>query len=122
MSFRCGFMHIVIILTLGGWAHTVSAGSQDISSTKIRREIPAGEDKLVLASDQMEDVSTTQFRASGNVVITLLDMTVTCDEAEYDAGTSRIITRASSSSISNDSRVGVAVRASTLSQQRTSIC
>lgn len=38
------------------------------------------------------------------------------------SGTSRMISRASCSRRSNESRVGVAVRASTLSQQRTSIC
>jgi hypothetical protein len=58
-----------------------------------RLEIPYGENKLVLVSDRRVRAGGTLYRAAGNVVITFLDMRITCNEAEYDAKTLRVSTR-----------------------------
>jgi len=59
----------------------------------LRKVIPYGEQRIVLISDQQERVGRTLYRATGNVVITFLDMVLTCDEAEYDVGTLHVSTR-----------------------------
>ncbi|MBN2243860.1 MAG: hypothetical protein JW793_14335 [Acidobacteria bacterium] len=69
------------------------AESPEEPGTQIRVELYYGEDKLVLVSDRQERAGGTLYRAAGNVVITFLDMRVTCDEAEYDGFTLRVSTR-----------------------------
>jgi hypothetical protein len=59
----------------------------------VRTEILYGENSLVLASDRQEKVGGNSYRAAGNIVITFLDIVVTCEEAEYDGETRRVSTR-----------------------------
>jgi hypothetical protein len=63
------------------------------SATQYRKEIHYNGDALVLVSDRQERVGTTRYRATGNVVITFLDMIVTCDEVEYDVEDLEVATK-----------------------------
>ena len=69
------------------------AGSSENSASQYRKEIPYGGEKLTLVSDSQEKVGPTSYRASGNAVLTFLDMILTCDEIEYDTKNLRIATR-----------------------------
>lgn len=69
---------------------------------------------LLLACIASLRTQTASIVEGGLVAILYVTLTI--------PGTSRMISRASVSRVSNGSRVGTAVRASTLSQQRTSIC
>ena len=71
---------------------TSADGPKD-SKMQFRKVIPYGEQRIVLISDQQERVEKTLYRATGNVVITFLDMILTCDEAEYDEETLHVSTR-----------------------------
>lgn len=60
-----------------------TVGSKE-SSAQIHRVIKSGELRIVLVSDQLEKLSETVLRATGNVTITVRDMVITCNEVEYD--------------------------------------
>jgi len=64
------------------------------SRAQFRTEIPYGENTLILLSDQRERGGDALYRVTGNVVITFLDMIITCNEAEYDEDTLRVSTLA----------------------------
>jgi lipopolysaccharide assembly outer membrane protein LptD (OstA) len=81
-----------ILLALGLFCFTASAQETARLSVNNRIEIPYGENKLVLVSDRQEKEGETLYLATGNVVITFLDMILTCDEAVYDANTRRVTT------------------------------
>ena len=63
------------------------------SGTQSRLEIPYSGDRLVLFSDRQAIAGGSIYRATGNVLITFLDMIITCNEAEYDEETLRLSTR-----------------------------
>jgi hypothetical protein len=64
----------------------------DSSGAQARKEIPYGEDKLVLIFDHQQRISGTLYLATGNVAITFRDMVIGCDKAEYDGKALRVKT------------------------------
>ena len=77
-------------------AENPADGSEE-SRAQSRLEIPYGGNKLVLLSDRQAIVGESIYRATGNVLITFLDMVISCDEAEYDKETLRLSTRGKTS-------------------------
>lgn len=74
----------------GGTEHP--SGYSEGPKVRLRKEISYGENKLILLSDQRERVGEKRYRVTGNVVISILDMVVTCNEAEYNEDTLRVST------------------------------
>jgi hypothetical protein len=97
---RSGFFFIGILTAIGfcfcaGSARGMNqpADSSKDSAAQYRKEILYNGDTLVLVSDRQEKAGATRYRATGNVVITFLDMIVTCEEVEYDMENFRLATR-----------------------------
>ena len=102
MIFRtCRFAAVVCLYTLAGPAlyfapafaqNALIMEPQGDTAKQIRMEIPVRGNSLVIASDRQEAFEEGRYRAIGNVVITFLDMTITCSEAEYSQKTLRLST------------------------------
>jgi lipopolysaccharide assembly outer membrane protein LptD (OstA) len=67
--------------------------SSNNGAEQIRTEIPLDGNKLIIVSDRQESLGEGRYRAAGNVAITFLDMTITCNEVEYSRKTLQISTK-----------------------------
>jgi hypothetical protein len=80
---RSGWVFIGTALVVGFFCVSASPQEHTGLSEAIRLEIPHGEDRIVLVSDQRDKIGDTLYRVTGNVTIALRDMVMTCDAAEY---------------------------------------